>query len=62
MQKNYWNGKQIEMIKCKGCESYFATYLVKDGKCKICVESVPEQIVAEQAPTDANKNDNTNNV
>ena len=34
------NKIQINMIKCTECQEYFASYLLKNGKCSRCQEVV----------------------
>lgn len=54
--------KQIDTKKCVSCGVYSAIFLVKDGKCKVCLESVPKQEITENKPSEENNENNTNNV
>lgn len=50
-------GVTLEMAKCSGCNTYFWTKHLTNGKCGFCLTpcAVPKKIVANQEPPKENQ-------
>lgn len=50
---------QYEMVKCKGCETWFWKRFIENGNCSDCLKvSVTKQEITEQKTNEENKSDN----